>query len=454
MKVPFTFILALLFFCSVNGMTAQERLLGGNDECNNAVDAVHGLDTLLDGSSHWFNCSIDLLGEGVNAYWYSPDSLVLEAYLNCFALRPVYTYTVLPSGVFSINREYLLQKIDSIAALMGMGSLEEVLEWFDSVKIKATPKNGQNGRLIFQKYKEGPETDCSNPLPVYMDATYILTDSANVYTLTHERQPDSLHVVWQAEDEELDTLPTIQVRYGSCDGDILGEAQTDSQGVYVVERQWVDSAYQQGDTLFFHVFAPIDGKIRFRPVTFTYAEVDTVLCEGKGLQLQDTLLTTSTSYTDTVVKSEGYRHFITHYELEVQPAPETNDTLYVGAAELPLQMQEVWIESEGNYSLRYQTEEGCDSIVHLQVYIQTSLRETSESSLKVYPTLAKTGTPVQIEWPEGYEKASLDLFDLSGRLLWSRDDQPTFILLDKAGAYLLVMNGENGKGQTLLMAHD
>lgn len=454
MKVPFASIFALLFFCSVNGMTAQERLLGGKEECNNAVDAAYGLDTLLNGSYHWLNCSIDLLGEGVNAYWYSSDSLVLEAYLNCYALRPVYTYTVVPSGVFSINREYLLQKIDSIAALMGMGSLEEVLEWFDSVKIKATPKNGQNGRLIFQKYKEGPETDCSNPLSVYMDATYVLTDSANVYTLTYEGQPDSLHVVWQAEDEELDTLPTIQVRYGSCDGDILGEAQTDSQGVYVVERQWLDSAYQQGDTLFFHVFAPTDGKIRFRPVTFTYAEVDTVLCEGKGLQLQDTLLTASTFYTDTVVKSEGYRHFITHYELEVQPAPETNDTLYVGAAELPLQMQEVWIESEGNYSLRYQTAEGCDSIVHLQVYLQTSVRETSESPWKVYPTLAKKGTPIQIEWPEGSKKASLDLFDLSGRLLWSRNDQPTIIQLTNSGAYLLVMNSEKGKGQVLLIVYD
>lgn len=216
----------------------------------------------------------------------------------------------------------------------------------------------------------------------------------------------------------------------------------------------MDEVYRSSDTLFFHIFVKKNGKIRFRPVTYTYAEVDTVLCEGKGLQLQDTLLIASTSYTDTVIKSEGYRHFITHYELEVQPAPETNDTLYVGAADLPLQMQEVWIESEGNYPLRYQTAEGCDSIVHLQVYIQTSLRETSESSLKVYPTLAKTGTPVQVEWPEGSEKASLDLFDLSGRLLWSRDDRPTFIQLDKAGVYLLVMNSEKGKGQMLLMAHD
>lgn len=424
------------------------------DSCSNPLSAQYGEDLYVEGQPVWFLASLENFGNGMNAYWYSTDSLRLEAYLVCLAREPIYQRTIGSQGVFSLSLEELKHKLDSVTASLGLGQIDDILQIFPSVNVKAVPVSGQSGRIILQNLGEGPKTDCNNPLPVYMDATYILTDSANVYTLTHERQPDSLHVVWQAEDEELDTLPTIQVRYGSCDGDILGEAQTDSQGVYVVERQWMDSAYQQGDTLFFHVFAPTDGKIRFRPVTFTYAEVDTVLCEGKGLQLQDTLLTASTSYTDTVVKSEGYRHFITHYELEVQPAPETNDTLYVGAAELPLQMQEVWIESEGNYSLRYQTEEGCDSIVHLQVYIQTSLRETSESSLKVYPTLAKTGTPVQIEWPEGYEKASLDLFDLSGRLLWSRDDQPTFIQLDKAGAYLLVMNGENGKGQTLLMAHD
>lgn len=424
------------------------------DSCSNPLSAQYGEDLYVEGQPVWFLASLENFGNGMNAYWYSTDSLRLEAYLVCLAREPIYQRTIGPQGVFSLSLEELKHKLDSVTASLGLGQIDDILQIFPSVNVKAVPVSGQSGRIILQNLGEGPKTDCNNPLPVYMDATYILTDSANVYTLTHERQPDSLHVVWQAEDEELDTLPTIQVRYGSCDGDILGEAQTDSQGVYVVERQWMDSAYQQGDTLFFHVFAPTDGKIRFRPVTFTYAEVDTVLCEGKGLQLQDTLLTASTSYTDTVVKSEGYRHFITHYELEVQPAPETNDTLYVGAAELPLQMQEVWIESEGNYSLRYQTEEGCDSIVHLQVYIQTSLRETSESSLKVYPTLAKTGTPVQIEWPEGYEKASLDLFDFSGRLLWSRDDQPTFILLDKAGVYLLVMNGENGKEQTLLMAHD
>lgn len=424
------------------------------DSCSNPLSAQYGEDLYVEGQPVWFLASLENFGNGMNAYWYSTDSLRLEAYLVCLAREPIYQRTIGPQGVFSLSLEELKHKLDSVTASLGLGQIDDILQIFPSVNVKAVPVSGQSGRIILQNLGEGPKTDCNNPLPVYMDATYILTNSANVYTLTHERQPDSLHVVWQAEDEELDTLPTIQVRYGSCDGDILGEAQTDSQGVYVVERQWMDSAYQQGDTLFFHVFAPTDGKIRFRPVTFTYAEVDTVLCEGKGLQLQDTLLTASTSYTDTVVKSEGYRHFITHYELEVQPAPETNDTLYVGAAELPLQMQEVWIESEGNYSLRYQTEDGCDSIVHLQVYIQTSVRETSESSLKVYPTLAKTGTPVQIEWPEGYEKATLDLFDLSGRLLWSRDDQPTFIQLDKAGVYLLVMTSKNGKGQTLLMAHD
>lgn len=424
------------------------------DSCSNPLSAQYGEDLYVEGQPVWFLASLENFGNGMNAYWYSTDSLRLEAYLVCLAREPIYQRTIGPQGVFSLSLEELKHKLDSVTASLGLGQIDDILQIFPSVNVKAVPVSGQSGRIILQNLGEGPKTDCNNPLPVYMDATYILTDSANVYTLTHERQPDSLHVVWQAEDEELDRLPTIQVRYGSCDGDILGEAQTDSQGVYVVERQWMDSAYQQGDTLFFHVFVPTDGKIRFRPVTFTYAEVDTVLCEGKGLQLQDTLLTASTSYTDTVVKSEGYRHFITHYELEVQPAPETNDTLYVGAAELPLQMQEVWIESEGNYPLHYQTMEGCDSIVHLQVYIQTSVRETSESSWKVYPTLAKTGTPVQIERPEGYEKATLDLFDLSGRLLWSRDDQPTFIQLDKAGVYLLVMTSKNGKGQTLLMAHD
>ena len=424
------------------------------DSCSNPLSAQYGEDLYVEGQPVWFLASLENFGNGMNAYWYSTDSLRLEAYLVCLAREPIYQRTIGPQGVFSLSLEELKHKLDSVTASLGLGQIDDILQIFPSVNVKAVPVSGQSGRIILQNLGEGPKTDCNNPLPVYMDATYILTNSANVYTLTHERQPDSLHVVWQAEDEELDTLPTIQVRYGSCDGDILGEAQTDSQGVYVVERQWMDSAYQQGDTLFFHVFAPTDGKIRFRPVTFTYAEVDTVLCEGKGLQLQDTLLTASTSYTDTVIKSDGYRHFITHYELEMQPAPETNDTLYVGAAELPLQMQEVWIESEGNYPLRYQTAEGCDSIVHLQVYIQTSLRETSESPLSVYPTMAKVGTPIQIEWPEGYEKASLDLFDLSGRLLWSRDDQPTFIQLDKAGAYLLVMNGKNGKGQMLLMAHD
>lgn len=424
------------------------------DSCSNPLSAQYGEDLYVEGQPVWFLASLENFGNGMNAYWYSTDSLRLEAYLVCLAREPIYQRTIGPQGVFSLSLEELKHKLDSVIASLGLGQIDDILQIFPSVNVKAVPVSGQSGRIILQNLGEGPKTDCSNPLPVYMDATYVLTDSANVYTLTYDSQPDSLHVVWQAEDEELDTLPTIQVRYGSCDGDILGEAPTDSQGVYVVERQWLDSAYQQGDTLFFHVFAPIDGKIRFRPVTFTYAEVDTVLCEGKGLHLSDTLLTASTSYTDTVVKSEGYRHFITHYELEVQPAPETNDTLYVGAAELPLQMQEVWIESEGNYSLRYQTAEGCDSIVHLQVYLQTSLRETSESPWKVYPTLAKKGIPIQIEWPEGSEKASLDLFDLSGRLLWSRDDQPTFIQLDKAGVYLLVMTSKNGKGQTLLMAHD
>lgn len=424
------------------------------DTCYDPMLVQYGDDHTLSGQPVWFLASMESFGNGMNAYWYSTDSLRLEAYLTCISLRPAYERTIGPQGIFSLSLDELLHKVDSVAASLGLGQIDDILQLFPTVNIKVVPVGEQAGRLIFQEYPLGPKTDCDNPLPVYMDAPYLLTDTANVYALTFAEQPDSMHVVWTSEPLHPDSLPVIQVRRGACDGEILAEEQPDTNGVYVLPQEWMDEVYRSSDTLFFHIFVKKNGKIRFRPVTYTYAEVDTVLCEGKGLQLQDTLLKASTSYTDTVIKSDGYRHFITHYELEVQPAPETNDTLYVGAAELPLQMQEVWIESEGNYSLRYQTEEGCDSIVHLQVYIQTSLRETSESSLKVYPTLAKTGTPVQIEWPEGYEKASLDLFDLSGRLLWSRDDQPTFIQLDKAGVYLLVMTSKNGKGQTLLMAHD
>lgn len=282
---------------------------------------------------------------------------------------------------------------------------------------------------------------------VAFDTPYLLKDSSQVFRLFYDSQPDSLHVVWETGQEAGDILPEVQVSYGSPKGLVLQKGlPSPENGVFAIEKLWQDIAYYQKDTLFVRVFNSTWGSVTFKPITYQYDTVDVSICEGSAYELPDTLLYVPGVYTDTLKSADGYRYTITHYQVEVIPAPQTYDTLQLNETELPFQYGDTLIEGAGIYTLTYKTLEGCDSLVHVRVYVEKEEPEQPDEQEKTYdspvlfPTMAKAGTPLTLYLPDKLRVWSIKLYDVSGRLMqvWNMKedtDEPMISLIVYGSGY-------------------
>lgn len=281
------------------------------------------------------------------------------------------------------------------------------------------------------------------------DRPYLLTDSSTVFRLYNTTQPDSLHVVWRADRMEEDYLPEVQIRYADYKGQMVQNGKPRSEnGVYVVDRFWQESAWLNEDTLFIRLLPPQWGSVTFKPIVYAHDTVYATICEGSAYELPDTMLTKEGEYIDTLNVMGGYRFEVMHYFIDVTPAPHMQDTLYLAASEIPFEYDGLQILSSGKYILDYQTPEGCDSILHLRVYVQPEEPEEPEKeegydAPELSPTLAKAGTPLTLQLPDNLRVWTIRLFDTSGRLVrvWNnvedRKGEKMMLTLEAAGYYIL-----------------
>ena len=160
---------------------------------------------------------------------------------------------------------------------------------------------------------------------------------------------------------------------GSCSNPerICTRTMSDSTKLFFPDINLVNEAKAAGDTLFFRFrHKPEDvGRVKFRyGVKWYEATVDTTFCEGKVLQLADTVLKETTVYSgDTVWRSLDTVDIYT-YNVTVIPAKTRYDTLRIHKSDLPMYYNQTYfVNRMGQHDVTIRKKNTCTKHILLEV---------------------------------------------------------------------------------------
>lgn len=332
---------------------------------DNTVEFYFGLDTVIT-DTLWFSATVSELRNGMSAYWFSDKSIRLEIFALCSSTQPVHTMTVGGNTMRDIDVDFINSK------LREMGDLSELAETILKPHLRVYPLNGGQGRVLAFAYDKGPHSTCEDIFPVKHGMTYITNHEEDIYAWypADMRKNKQMFVQWQQKDN----LPCqMEFLRGSCSEPevICKRTMRDSTKLFFPDTAIVNRAKDAGDTLFFRFTHKAEdvGRVRFRynikwgEETFT----DTTFCEGKYLQLIDTMLTETTVYSDTVWRSLDTVDINT-YNIDVIPAETKYDTLRVFKTDLPMYYQRsYYVDRIGEHDVYIRRKNTCTKHILLQV---------------------------------------------------------------------------------------
>lgn len=327
----------------------------------------------------WFKAKIGQLKNGLSAYWFSDCSVKIDVYALCASIAPTISMIVGKDQMREMDNVRIQQKLeemkDQVATLENM-----------DVHIRVYPIGGGSGTVLAFPYDKGPETSCANALRIVMGMTMVSSNATDVY----EFQPKSMvknrpmYVQWKQKKNQ---PAEFYITRGTCDGEEVARfTLADSTKVYFPNIQLINSAKDANESLFLHVSHDDSYTGRTTLQTnfkFIQYATDTVICEGKGLQLADTLLTETTQYTQDTVWLRSDSVGIYSYKVTITPAEIEYDTLNVRSAELKknsfyrgshyLNREEIVSKGEVDYDFLDHTDGECDTryLVHVKHIIDT-----------------------------------------------------------------------------------
>lgn len=338
------------------------------------LSKLDGLNDLNFNDSIWFKTSLKtFLNDGLTIYLFSESDVQVDIYQRCTSLSSLaYSFTVAKNQTRDIDKETLLKKLTE----------NGVTELNISVYVVFYPlTEGADCRLMCYPYNRGPQSTADDPLPVLVDMTYVSAHDYDVYELKADVIPSSLALYTQWS--EPSNLPChLRITRGSADGPVVAEHDfLDSQSHFYFDPMLLASVQASGESLFMHYThdASAAGRIVTKDAKYTEVIEEIAVCQGKGLQLADTLLTEPTTYlysaewiSATTVQLNKYQLTFTEPELQY-------DTLYVKSTDLPMQYHGYTIPAGGygDYDLLVQQEGECDEHYMLHVVHQTTTEYAS-----------------------------------------------------------------------------
>ena len=332
----------------------------------------------------WYTATVDEVRKGLTAYWFADCSVTIEVYALCSAKSPTISMTVGKDQMREMDAVYINKKIDEMGTVAG--SLISAVE----PHIRVYPNGKGVGHVYVFPYNEGPHSTCATTLPVRPSMTYVSNHTDDVYEWEPDRLPasGSVYVQWK---EEKNHPCDVWVTRGSCTGaEVARTTLSDSTKLFFPDKSLIQSAKQAGESLFFHFSHAANkvGRIRFRTnPKFIPIVTDTTVCQGKGLQLADTLLAQTAYYNNDTAWYRGDTVYINAYNLTVVAPEPQRDTLRVKAAQLPIiyrNQEYIAKGGYGDYDFTIHTPDGCDEryllcvehlITHTSLRIDTTLCE-------------------------------------------------------------------------------
>lgn len=377
------------------------------ETCADAITLEYGADFTID-DVFWIRQKAGILDEdGLSAFWYSSDSLFIEAFFATGGNwgQPVTCNSIGLSIVTPPNAKILIDKgslINRIEAQVSKGTLtvtekEMILSSYVYLSLEPRAK----GRFIFNQFGVAAGSDCFNPWVVDLGAVYGLTEESNVLRL-NPMKLDSLHVSYEpmrTTDTDY-TLMNVEVHFGECDAPIVQKGQSVSglgEGLFIPRKSLLDSAVALNKPLYFVINRGNDpATVAFRTVKNDTVSSEVTLCEGKTVDVNGKTVSQPGIYTFESRVISGsyaiYRHNVVNVVLD----------------------------------------EECS---------RDALEDVADNSLTVRPTAVAAGQDIEII-AEGADK--VEVFDITGRCLQTvLFNGSTILRINNAGEYFLRIGGTN-----------
>ena len=289
------------------------------ESCVEAVPMSYGADIRISGETFWVKLKLsDFQDQGISAFWYSTDSLFLEAYL----LTGVFTKKCTPlnlSFMSAPNAKILIDANELMARVEDQMAKEGGLSEQDKESIRGSmiymglrPRSNQAGRFIINEFGIAAGSDCDNPWDVDLNASYGLTPQENVFRLDASKA-DSLHVVYEPmRNTSVDmTLMKVDVRLGDCNGPVFQSENSfdnNGEGVFIPRRSLLDSAVTLQQPLYLTITRGDEvATVVFRNVHVQNAVDEKTICAGETLEYFGQQITEAGTYNleQKVISGDG-----------------------------------------------------------------------------------------------------------------------------------------------------
>lgn len=335
-------------------------------ECHATSREFHyPLETEVGAQPMWFSTTIDDIKQGLSAYWISDDTITIEIYVFCASLAPAVTMSVGPNQMREMSIDEINEKLKAAG---GMSGVLETLK----PRIRVQTVHGRTGKVYCYPYDQGVKSTCDSAHHLFPRMTNVCDRTEEVYVLRPSNISSSGNgfIRWKQKKN----LPAnFRMTKDSCNGpEIARFTLSDSMRVHVFNADTMKALRLAGDSIYVHVShdSGYVGRVMYHNVIRWNSQVvDTVICQGKALQLADTVLRESTEYGGDTLWSKADILSLTGYRLTVEAPAPVYDTLRLKAKQLPYTYRNNIIPKDGwgDYDFTVHQTDKCDERYLLHV---------------------------------------------------------------------------------------
>ncbi len=316
------------------------------------------IDTVVSYQPIWYKGWLSDLYDGLSAYLHSDCNLNFEVYTSCTALSPKYQAVFTKNEASTIDGESLKRKLEE----------NNVSNVDMAFYICISPMGGEGGRLIMRRESDGIPSSCEDPLYVFPGMTLLTTQTEDVYAVNPNDMPANTDIIFQWRGNNNATC-NLQVARGTCDGAVMDQVELlSAEDVYTFTAETIRQAKEMDEHFFLHFnHAPnTSGLVCCLTPEYEDYYIDTLVCQGMGLQLPDTLLTESTIYPLDTVHVSANLYQVNYYNLTIYEPDPQYITLPIKTTELPFNYRDQHTLTDfGQYELPISTEGQCDELIFL-----------------------------------------------------------------------------------------
>ena len=318
------------------------------------------VDTVLSYESIWFKGWVSDLYDGVSAYLHSDCDLNFEVYTSCTAKSPKYQAVFAQNKANAIDGEAIKRKLEENQ----VGNLDIAFY------ICISPMGGEGGRLIMRKESDGMPSTCDDPLYMLPGMSLYSTQNNDVYVIDPAELNSLTDIIIQWEPDKT-TSCQLKVTRGSCNGPIMAQTTLETDDAYIIPVADIRQSLSNNEQIFLHFShaANTAGMVHCLAPEYEENYIDTLLCQGMGLEVHDTLLTEPTIYTIDTTHAYANIYYINLYNLEFYEPDLQYDTLALYESQLPyLYRGQYAVTDFGEYDVTIHTPGQCDEQYALSVY--------------------------------------------------------------------------------------